>query len=365
MEIIKDVLRQPPRSWSRREVVKWLHIIGLDQYSQIFIHHGIDGYLVLDLTVDDLENELKIKSKIHRKKIINAIEDLRQLDTKMTSSPNKNTKRNPDSQTTNKSPRSINRVMQIGDDHSVTLSYSNIHRPRIDHPLPVDIICLEGEVKIEPNIVDLPITIGSHPDNTILVKNKLVSYFHTVIVNLNGKFVLRDNGSTTGTFVKVEEPLELEQRMVIEIGSQQFIVSKIFVDERTLRRESQDSLYKMKTDFVELSFFGSRSSHNKMRIYDDTTIGKNIDNSLPFPTDYNMSDYHCRIIQVGHKFFLEDLVSTNGVWVRLTKDSITYFPFYVSKPVTFKVGTSTIFRAVIAKEMDSPIIGIRSFIPVE
>ena len=37
---------------------------------------GIDGYLILDLTEKDIEEELNVKTKLHLKKIIKAIKIL-------------------------------------------------------------------------------------------------------------------------------------------------------------------------------------------------------------------------------------------------------------------------------------------------
>ena len=38
---------------------------------------GVDGYLILDLTEEDIEEELDIKTKLHRRKILKGIEVLK------------------------------------------------------------------------------------------------------------------------------------------------------------------------------------------------------------------------------------------------------------------------------------------------
>ena len=47
-------------------------------------------------------------------------------------------------------------------------------------------------------------SIGRHPDNTIVVKDLLVSGKHASIVCRNGQFELRDLGSSNGTYVNGE-----------------------------------------------------------------------------------------------------------------------------------------------------------------
>lgn len=45
-------------------------------YSDKFKEMGVDGYLILELTEDDLKEELKITTKLHLKKFVKAIEVL-------------------------------------------------------------------------------------------------------------------------------------------------------------------------------------------------------------------------------------------------------------------------------------------------
>ncbi len=52
-------------------------------------------------------------------------------------------------------------------------------------------------------------SIGRHSSNTIVIIEESVSRYHARIECHNGEFLLRDVGSTTGTFIKVDSKLEL------------------------------------------------------------------------------------------------------------------------------------------------------------
>jgi hypothetical protein len=67
-----------PETWNSEDVGKWLKIIGLEQYRDSFQEMRVDGLLILDLEEEDFEQELKIITKLHRKKIIKAIVVLKQ-----------------------------------------------------------------------------------------------------------------------------------------------------------------------------------------------------------------------------------------------------------------------------------------------
>ena len=69
-----------PELWNSDDVATWLALIGMESYARNFEDMSIDGLLILELTEEDLESELRISIKLHRKKIVKAIEMLRQYD---------------------------------------------------------------------------------------------------------------------------------------------------------------------------------------------------------------------------------------------------------------------------------------------
>ena len=51
--------------------------------------------------------------------------------------------------------------------------------------------------------------IGRHSSNQILILDESISRFHAEIKFEDGIFYLRDTGSTTGTFIKIHEKIQI------------------------------------------------------------------------------------------------------------------------------------------------------------
>lgn len=47
-----------PEMWTSEDIKVWLDIIGMEKYMQNFEDMGVDGYLILDLEEQDIEEEL-------------------------------------------------------------------------------------------------------------------------------------------------------------------------------------------------------------------------------------------------------------------------------------------------------------------
>src|SRR6202008_3756801 len=60
----------------RMDVAAWLYGLGLEQYAQLFRDNDIDGEILCGMTAEDLK-ELGISSFGHRRRLLNAITDLR------------------------------------------------------------------------------------------------------------------------------------------------------------------------------------------------------------------------------------------------------------------------------------------------
>ena len=72
-KILEEKLPLYPEIWTQEHIEIWLETIGMSCYLSTFKEMKIDGYLILDLEENDLENELQISKKLHRKKILKAI----------------------------------------------------------------------------------------------------------------------------------------------------------------------------------------------------------------------------------------------------------------------------------------------------
>ncbi len=67
-----------------------------------------------------------------------------------------------------------------------------------------------------------------------------------------------------------------------------------------------------------------------------------------FSDDLHMSNLHCKINLVGDKFNFEDMASTNGSWLRLSKESEDSEPKLLYHGTIFKIGNSAMY------EVDDP-----------
>lgn len=66
-----------PKEWSVGETMEWLGQQGLARYATTFAENSIDGKLLLQLTNNDLRDELKILSFGDRKKLELLIRELK------------------------------------------------------------------------------------------------------------------------------------------------------------------------------------------------------------------------------------------------------------------------------------------------
>ncbi|EGR31598.1 hypothetical protein IMG5_106500 [Ichthyophthirius multifiliis] len=193
--------------------------------------------------------------------------------------------------------------------------------------------------------------IGRHSTNQILILEESISRFHAEIEFLNKEFYVRDKGSTTGTFIKIKEKLELKLGMVIEMGSNQFQISKILLEP---------------IQMIQLTILeGLQFSQEMVLQCDYVSIGRKNGCKIFLPDDQHLSSIHAKIYFINQKFILEDQASTNGQtyffktnnflifissWFRLSKEGLISDPYKISNNVTFKVGTTNTYNCKIKCE---------------
>lgn len=57
-----------------------------------------------------------------------------------------------------------------------------------------------------------------------------------------------------------------------------------------------------------------------------------------------MSNLHCKINLIGDKFHFEDIASTNGSWLRLSKECEESQPCSLVHGTIFKIGNSAMYE---------------------
>lgn len=471
-DVLMEKIPRNPEVWDENDVITWLQIIGMEQYIESFKENKVDGLTILDLKEDEIEEELKINTKLHKKKVVKAIEILKEYqvyfieatenefkettvsgnhekksDENTASEYNEQLTRGQDSVSKN-IPRDRNRFNNQVIDFNNLDSEENIFRNKgqavvsqnkkvlVNQRTNEDIvnipqayssnqnswvnsdnierfknfdkredeigrqnlsedsnmgICLDyikplnkqsssqnaGVVKITEdrdiekeyvaNKKDLSIgknviiinsiegpsdlnhtidengaKIGRHSSNQIVIYDESVSRYHAEILfsNDNFKFMLKDIGSTSGTFLKIIETIELKPDMIIEIGSYQLMVTNLFIANSSSFEEN------IANSYVEFTIYESPDEIQErvFNLVSGSSIGRKVNNALCFSDDLHMSNLHCKINLIGQKFIFEDMASTNGSWLRLSKEGIESPQIVLSHETVFKIGNSAMYQ---------------------
>jgi pSer/pThr/pTyr-binding forkhead associated (FHA) protein len=147
--------------------------------------------------------------------------------------------------------------------------------------------------------------IGRHPSNNIVIFNESSSRFHAHILKENNQFYLQDVGSIAGTFIKVNTPIELKLGMIIEMGSFQLMVKKVFVN-NTNNGEMNESEDNSKS-FVEFEVYEGLEGYSSdiIRLESGSKIGRSSSNTLCVHKDFHISSFHCKVEVIGRLLFMK------------------------------------------------------------
>lgn len=199
---------------------------------------------------------------------------------------------------------------------------------------------IEGPQDLSHTIPMSGSKIGRHSSNEIVIFDESVSRYHAQVYFEDINFFLKDIGSTTGTFIKIEEPMVLDKGMVIEIGSYQLAVKEI-----VLTLDPNQSVIETESHIIlEIYESPDDSTVGTFQLYSDSSIGRKQNNSLCFSEDLHMSNLHCKINLIGTQFMFEDMASTNGSWLRLSREGHQSDPFMLRHSTIFKIGNSAMYQ---------------------
>jgi hypothetical protein len=148
--------------------------------------------------------------------------------------------------------------------------------------------------------------IGRHSNNEIVILEESVSRHHSIIEYKEDKFYLVDIGSTTGSFIKIVAPLIIDEKMILEMGSNQFYIDQIVCHDENngeLHLKIIEGMHIGKDYIIPNSATLGRKGH----------IGPN---TIALVDDFHLSNTHSKITYADGKFILEDLGSTNGYFFK-------------------------------------------------
>lgn len=145
--------------------------------------------------------------------------------------------------------------------------------------------------------------IGRHSSNQMVILEESVSRYHAEILYKNQEFYIRDIGSTTGTFLKITSNMVLETGMIIEMGSNQFLIEEMVCN---------NNAGEMHITICEGPDVGQRLVVSLKDQLSNNSIGRKNSTTFAFPNDQHLSNIHAKFFILDNKFYLEDLSSTNG-----------------------------------------------------
>lgn len=152
--------------------------------------------------------------------------------------------------------------------------------------------------------------IGRHTSNTLVIPEAGISRYHCEICYINGNFMVRDLGSTTGTFfyLRPHGHFLMFAGLMVKLG------------ETEMQVLSQTSPDTESPDQVVLFYEGPLAGHKVHVPATGITIGRRHNNNLVLVQDGTVSAHHATVFCEEGQFFLSDLGSCNGTCIRLSME---------------------------------------------
>jgi len=183
-------------------------------------------------------------------------------------------------------------------------------------------LVLDGGATLELQITDGPLEgtmvtigeegarIGRHTSNTLVIPEAGISRYHCEICYMSGEFLVRDLGSTTGTFfyLRPHGHFLMFTGLMVKLG------------ETELQVLSQTPVGIEQPEQVVLFYEGPLAGHKVHVPASGITIGRRHNNNLVLVQDGTVSAHHAVMFCEEGEFFLSDLGSCNGTCIRLSME---------------------------------------------
>ena len=312
-----------PALWTVSDVGEWLQSLDMTQYILTFESLKIDGSLLFEITDQDLDNDLNVKIRLHRVKLLEAIKKLKHYIPLPVIQPAPAVSEEVKSDSDSEDQAQIHAI-RLPDQHEISAS----------SPLSTEVLvfkAVEGLLLNNIYIVgQAGATLGRHTaSNDIVVSESFVSRRHCDVKYVSpGNFVLQDVGSTTGTFLMLQRPTPIVLNLMFQMGLSEFTA-------RSVRSGGNPAL--------ELEVFEGPAKHTAIKVGPEgISIGRDPENQFSVREDSQMSSRHGRIYLEDGEFLLEDLGSTNKTWLRLSEEGARSRDTPLSVGDVIKVGTTVL-----------------------
>lgn len=150
------------------------------------------------------------------------------------------------------------------------------------------------------------VVIGRHSGDISLPDDSLLSFSHVRLECRRGQWFVRDLGSTNGTFVRIRGQVSLELGSWFLVGIYRFQLAAA---------EAADAPPILWVLTADGAVIGEVPVDR-----DAITIGRE-GADLSFPDEPSISSLHARLLRKSGQFFLEDLHSSNGTFLRVTEET--------------------------------------------
>jgi pSer/pThr/pTyr-binding forkhead associated (FHA) protein len=239
--------------------------------------------MLCEITESDLKIDFNINVRLHRNKILNAIEDL-------------------------KKKLSIQHIGILEEQKSQVEEAKDIVSAiegttmKLAVPL-IRLICIEGKFKGNGWIItETCNTLGkASSPNVVTLVDGFLSSKHCQLFTREGKIYIKDLGSTNGTYIMIKDPTELKIDSLFKMGDNQFKVVSVG-DTATLQCIDgvlEGNLFEVKKE-------------------SEFTIGRKAGNSLSIAEDESLSSFHGEVFFKDNKLYVKDKNSTNKYYILYT-----------------------------------------------
>ncbi|MFC1889705.1 FHA domain-containing protein [Thermodesulfobacteriota bacterium] len=172
-------------------------------------------------------------------------------------------------------------------------------------------------------------SVAQKVGDIIFPHDPLVSQPHLLIYKSEGRIFTRDQNSKDGSFLMITKRIPLKDGDILFIGGQHFVfelpdLGKTPPEGIPVENEKTDTEYKeenLAREYAKIIEFKDQVVRgNQYPIYKRrVTIGRK-DCDLSFPWIKYISRKHCSIEHSERNFFIGDLKSTNGTFIRMGHD---------------------------------------------
>lgn len=168
----------------------------------------------------------------------------------------------------------------------------------------------------KPFVLDRPVITAGRTGDIVLDGDPLVAAEHVRFTQLGDQVFVEDLGSPRGVYLRLRAPHALENGDVLQIGGQllRFVLQPSPSPIRTAGGVAGTA--------PRACLTAGGNAGQELARYElhspETVLGRS-QGSYTFPEDFFLSSRHARVYFRDGKYFLEDLGSTNGTFLKIRK----------------------------------------------